>query len=399
MVQPQRPWGVARMGGQGRPSRGLAGTGRVSLAVEAAFDAAHRGPSRSGEPGHDDARGRQPEVSGSRPSTNRRVPPWPSVVATTVRLWLRRRKGALGGLFRRRWAIALAVLAVASLVGGLAVSFPGHSGTASATRQRAAHTGIFAGPPGQSSGAAAVGHAAAVWVAREVSRNAMVACDPGMCRVLRAQGFPAGNLFVMGAGAAGLPFSDVIVATQAVRNLVGSRLQREDAPAVIASFGSGDARIEVRVVAPGGAVAYRAALAADWAARRTAGAELVKSRRIHAGGGARLALLTGKVDSRVLITLAALAVSYPVKVVAFGDSAPGASAGVPIREMEIAGTGRPAYRLAELRRIRSFVLAQRSVFLPSRVSLVRPAAGSPKLRIVFSAPSPLGLLLGRPGTQ
>jgi hypothetical protein len=385
------------MGEQGnyRPPRRQAGNERVSLlALEAAFGAARQGPSRGNEPECDDAPGRQPEASGRRPGMNRSGPPWPALAATTVRLWLRRRRAALGRLFQHGWAIALAALAVTSLVvGGLTVSLPRHAGTAPGTGQKSAHTGMLTGPMGQNS------TAAAAWVAYQVSRDAIVACDPGMCRVLQAQGFPAGNLLVLRSGATGLRFCDVIVATQAVRSLFGSRLQRENAPAVIAGFGSGEARIDVRAVAPGGAVAYRAALAADWAARRRAAAELVKSPRIHAGGAARQELLTGKVDSRLLITLAALAVSDPVNVVAFGDSAPGASAGVPLREMEISGTRSPAHRSAELQRIRSLVLAQRAVFLPAHVSLVRLADGGAALRIEFGAPGPLGLLLGRPVTQ
>jgi hypothetical protein len=79
------------------------------------------------------------------------------------------------------------------------------------------------------------------------------------------------------------------------------------------------------------------------------------------------------VGSRLLITLAVLPVSYPVHVVGFGDAGPGASAGMPLREMQIAGTGSPAYRAAELQHIRSSVLAQHSVFLPAHVSLVRLA--------------------------
>ena len=192
-------------------------------------------------------------------------------------------------------------------------------------------------------GTFAAGHAAAVWVAGQVSRDAMVACDPGMCRALQAQGFPAGNLLVLRPGAAGLRFCDVFVATRAVRHLLGSRFQQETAPAVIAGFGSGETRIDVRAVARGGAAAYRSALAADWAARRMAAAVLVKSPRVHAGAAARQELLTGKVNSRLLIMLAALAVSQPVNVVAFGDSAPGASAGMPLREMEVSAwaAGRP----------------------------------------------------------
>jgi hypothetical protein len=315
------------------------------------------------------------------------------VIATTAGLWLERRGNAPGRRLRRRWTIALAGLAVTAVVaGGLAIALHRPGGTAPAGTPAAGH----AAAAGR---AAAAGHAAAMWVSGQVSRDAIVGCDPQMCQALRGQGFPAGNLLVLKRGAAGLRFCDVIVATQTVRNLLGSHLQQETAPAIIAGFGSGRARIEVRAVAPGGAAAYRSALAADWAARRMAAAQLVKSPRIHAGATARGELLSGKVDSRLLITLAELAVSHPVDVVAFGDSAPGAAAGMPLREMEVSGTGSPMSRSAELQRIRTLVLAQHAVFLPAHVSLVRLAGGGTALRIEFGVPSPLGLLIGRPVTQ
>ena len=378
-----------------RPPGWQAGTGRVSLdALETAFGTARRRPARGGEPDGDDAHVGQPEASDPQPSTNP-GPSWPAVVATTMRLWLRRRRGTPGRLFRRHRMAALIVLAATALVAsGLAVSFALQAGPAPAAGGEAAQAGVPTGPVGHSPGAGA----AATWVARQVSRDAVVGCDPGMCRLLRAHGFPAGGLLVLGPGPLGLRFCDVIVATQAVGNLLGSRLEAEDAPAVIAGFGSGRARIDIRAVAPRGAAAYRAALAADWAARRKAAAQLVTSPRIHAGGAARQQLLTGKVDSRLLITLASLAVSYPVNVMSFGDAGPGAAAAMPLREMEIAGTGSPAYRAAELQHIRTSVLAQHSVFLPAHVSLVRLAGGA-ALRIEFGAPGPLGLLLGRPVTQ
>ena len=373
-----------------RPPGWRAGSERVSLeALEAAFGAARRG----NEPDNANAPVRRPGIGGPRPGTNA-GPSWPTVVATTVRLWLRRRREALARLFRRHRVIVPAVLATTALVAsGLAVSLISHASTAPAAGETAARAGAPTGPVAGSPGAGA----AATWVARQVDRDAVVGCDPGMCRLLRARGFPAGSLLVLRPGAPGLHFCDVLVATPAVGKLLG-RLEGQDAPAVIAGFGSGRARIDIRAVAPRGAAAYRAALAADWAARRKAAAQLVTSPRIHAGGAARQELLTGKVDSRLLITLAALAVSYPVHVVSFGDDAPGAAAAMPLREMDIAGTGSPADRAAELRHIRSSLLAQHSVFLPAHLNLVRLAGGA-ALRIEFGAPSPLGLLIGRPVTQ
>ena len=330
------------------------------------------------------------EQANYRPGTNP-GPPWPTLVATTVCLWLRR--GTRGTLFRRHRVAALTVLAATALVaGGLAIALTRQAGAAPASGMEAAQGGV--GPVARSPAAGM----AATWVVRQVGRDAIVGCDPGMCRLLVAHGFPAGGLLALGPGAPGLHLCDVIVATPAIGKLLGGRLEREDAPAVIAGFGSGRARIDIRAIAPRGAAAYRGALSADWAARRKAAAQLVTSPRIHTGDAARQELLTGKVDSRLLITLAALAASYPVHVVGFGDAGPGAAAGMPLREMEIAGTGSPAYRAAELQHIRSSVLAQHSVFLPTHVSLVRMAGGA-ALRIEFGAPSPLGLLIGRPVTQ
>jgi|RhiMetdeSRZDD1v2_1073273.scaffolds.fasta_scaffold12826_3 hypothetical protein len=419
--------GVARMGEQGnyRPPRRPGENGQASLlALEAALGTARQALGPDDELDGDDARIRQPsdapkgkpgdaraelpgsvrvaqpEAGGDRPGADRPKPPWPAVLATTVRLWLRRRWAALGRLFRHRWAIVVAVLAVAALVvGGLTVSFLRHAGTGPAAGQQNARVGPLTGPAGQNAAATTAGQTAAVWVARQVSRDAMVACDPGMCHVLEAQGLPAGNLLMLRSRTTGLRFCNVIVETQTVRNLLGSRILGQSAPAVIAGFGSGAARIDVRAVAPGGAAAYRAALAADWAARRKAAAELMKSPRIHAGDAAMQELRTGMVDSRVLITLAALAASHPVNVMAFGDAAPGAAAGLPLRAMEVSGVRGPGQSTAELRRMRSFVLAQRAVFLPAHVTLVRLADGAAALRIEFGAPSPLGLLVGRPVTQ
>ena len=364
-------------------------SGPVSLeALETAF-----GAPRAREPGDDDAHTRRAETGRPRLAANP-GPSWPAVVATTVRLWLRRRWDALGRVFRRHRVAVPAVLAATALVaGGLTVFLAGRPGPAPAAGDQAGQAGALTGPAGRSAGAAA-----ATWVARQVSHDAVVGCDPGMCRLLQAHGFPAGSLLALRPGPSGLRFCDVIVATPAVGNLLGHRVEGEDAPAVIAGFGSGRARIDIRAVAPRGAAAYRAALAADWAARRKAGAQLVKSPRIHTGAAARQELLTGQVDSRLLITLAALAVSYPVDVVAFGGDAPGAAAAMPLRAMEIAGTGGPADRGAELQHIRSTILAQHSVFLPAHISAVRLPGGA-ALRIEFGAPSPLGLLLGRPVTQ
>jgi hypothetical protein len=46
--------------------------------------------------------------------------------------------------------------------------------------------------------------------------------------------------------------SDLVIATAAIRAQFGARLASVYAPAIIASFGSGNARIDIRLVFPGG---------------------------------------------------------------------------------------------------------------------------------------------------
>ncbi len=216
---------------------------------------------------------------------------------------------------------------------------------------------------------------------RQVSGAAIIACDPAMCAALAQHGVPAGNLLVLGPGAGDPLGSDVVLGTTAVRGLFGGRLAAVYAPEVLASFGTGSARIDVRVVAPDGSAAYRRALAADRQARRAAGLQLLRDPRLTAAPAARAALADGQVDARLLITLSALAVSQPVQVTSFGSPAPGASPGLPLRTAELTAPAGTAHRML------AFLHAQRSPYLPAYAGL----AGS-VLTVEFGAPAPLGLL-------
>ena len=67
---------------------------------------------------------------------------------------------------------------------------------------------------------------------------------------------PSGNLpWCLGPGAGDPLGSDVVLGTAAVRGLFGSRLAAVYAPEVLAGFGTGPARIDVRIVAPDGSAA------------------------------------------------------------------------------------------------------------------------------------------------
>jgi hypothetical protein len=245
--------------------------------------------------------------------------------------------------------------------------------------------------------AAMVRSQAAAWIAHQVNRDAIVSCDPAMCLALQAQGVATGSLLVLRPAASDPLGSDVVVATAAVRSQFGSRLASVYAPGIIASFGSGELRIDVRAVAPDGTAAYQAALSADVAARRKAGRQLLRNQRVSVSAAARNELLTGEVDTRLLTILAALAVAGPVQVRAFGDGGPRASPGLPLRSAVVAASAAATTGGATgLPSMLAFVRAQRPPYLPAHAGIVAGGAGAAVLRIEFSAPSPAGLLQTQP---
>ena len=78
---------------------------------------------------------------------------------------------------------------------------------------------------------------------------ALPASDPAMCAVLAQHGIAAGNLLMLRPGTPDPLGSDVVLATAAVRDMFGTRLASVYAPELLASFGTGPARIDVRAVA------------------------------------------------------------------------------------------------------------------------------------------------------
>ena len=277
---------------------------------------------------------------------------------------------------RSRWGTAaLSTLGALSLVtvAVLAVIVAWRSGTST---------------PGTATASAAAANRAraAAWVAQQVSPDVTVSCDPQMCGQVRKQGFPAARLMALRHAAGTALRSGVVVATPGVRSQFGARLGTVYAPLVIAGFGSGAARVNVRAVAPGGAAAFRSQLVSEHASLISAGEQLLRNTHIHAAPAARDALLAGHVDSRLLATLSVLAAEMPVQLAAFDDSPPGASPAVPVRGAEI-GAASPAARSAIL----AFMHAQRAPYRPAVAITTRSAAGQPLVSIRFDAPGLMSL--------
>jgi hypothetical protein len=321
----------------------------------------------------------------------RSEPSWPTVIATTIRLWAERHPVARLKItgWRLLALVGCAVLAVSAAVAAVVVG----TTTASPARppaQTASAASSDPQIPASLQAATAARTAAARWIAGQVSPSAIVACDPAMCAALQASGVAAGRLLVLGTSASDPLGSDLVVATPALRSMFGARLASVYAPAVIASFGTGAARIDIRAVAADGSAAYDSALAADRGARIAAGEELIGNHRIAMTAAAATALRAGQVDPRLLAMLAALAAQQPLRILAFGDPSPGASAAVPLRSLELAPADTGTRAAARLRTMLSFLQAQRLPFLPMTAALVHQSA----LTIEYAAPSPLGLLSG-----
>lgn len=328
-------------------------------------------------------------------------PSWPTVIATTLRLWMQRHVLPARPHYRsrpRRYrgpAVAvLAIFVVGAALAGLTLAGSGHGGTGShaSPPRRAAET-----PAGSSSvssalpdlaaltAAAASRRQAAAWVAAQVSHGVIVACDPLMCDALQQRGFPAADLSLISASIGDPLGSGIVMSTTAVRSQLGPRLATVYAPAVMASFGSGASLVQVRVTAVAGAAAYHSAMRADLLARRVAGGELNRNKAIRMPSSARAELAQGRVDSRLLITLAALAHRFPVKIVRISDSGPGAEPGMPLRMLTVTAT-----TAGYLRQLLVFLRAQRP---PLRALVSQHGRGkATTVQIEFTAPSPTGLL-------
>jgi hypothetical protein len=315
-------------------------------------------------------------------------PSWPKVIATTLRLWAERH--AIPA--RRVIGMVVAVLVVAGCAAAFAVARHGSAQASPAARPTADPATAVPGsasssaPSTEALAAAAMSRQqAAAWVAAQVGHGTIVACDPLMCAALQQHGFPAADLEILGAGVSDPLGSGIVMASLAVRSQLGPRLAAVYAPAVIASFGSGPGSIQVRVTAPGGASAYLPAAQADLLARRNAGHQLAGNKNIDAPASARAELESGQVDSRLLITLAALTHKFTVQILGFGDAGPGAGSGGPLRLLTVT-TSSTSY----LHQLLAFLDAQRPPLL-AIVSQHRNGRTT-TVQIRFTAPSPTGLL-------
>jgi hypothetical protein len=315
-----------------------------------------------------------------RPKLRGRVLSWP-LVGRVGPLLLRYR--------RRRWALALGGTAVLVSVAAAAPirAVTGNRETGG-TSPASASPSASAAQASQSQAAEASWSRAAAWVAQQVSPDVTVSCDPGMCRQLQRDGFPAARLRPLRRGARGPLSSGMVVATPAIRSQLGTRLAAAYAPQVIASFGSGVTRVDVRMIAPDGAAAYRTRLAAEVTVLASVGRQLLGNKNVQSSPSAQAALRAGQVDARLLAILALLSAQMPVRLAGF-TGAPGAGPGTPLRAAEISVSS-PASSSAVL----ALLSAQQSPYRPA--TAVAGAGGGRGSVIALRYDAPASLTMSQP---
>ena len=237
---------------------------------------------------------------------------------------------------------------------------------------------------------------AAQWIVKEVSPSAIIACDDAMCNQLINEGLPASNVLVLGPSAADPLGADIVVGTPALRSQFGSRLALVYAPSVLASFGRGPARIDIRVVAPDGAAAYREAFTQDLENRQHYGDILLSNSKITVSPEAKPDVVSGLVDPRLLAMLPVLATQHPIQILGFFDRAPGAGEGIPLSGVELAGSDSASGLSAASYEswLLGFLHSQRAPYLATSITKVI-TRGREEVFVRFARPSPIGLLSGQ----
>jgi serine/threonine protein kinase len=295
------------------------------------------------------------------------------------------RQGSGPPWWRRRAAVLLAAIVVVAAAGALAFTLPSRG--PSSEQSAGARPGTGPGHPTE----AEIRTQAETWIRQQVSRSAIVSCDSQVCTDLQQKGFPSANLWTLGPEAADPLNSDLVVATADIRAQFGPRLASAYAPVIIASFGSGNARIDIRWVYPGGTARYQRVRGPTLHRRKATDAQLLVNSRLTVSATARTQLLSGDVDPRLPWLLAAMAHYHPLHIVDFVNQSPGSGPGSLLRSVDLATADGAAHlaRAAYLGWMRKFIDVQRAPFHPAWIQQVTPHVGASVLRIGFGAPSPL----------
>jgi hypothetical protein len=339
-------------------------------------------PPMATEPSTDDETSSPPPPSAAPPeprhgSDDGLIGAWPAARPQPAR------RGS--GHARPRWRAAAAATALLLVAGAGGAAF-------ALTRHGAPPKRPTGSPPATSPQLAADAKAreeAVTWVLHQVSPVATVGCDEVVCGALAGRGFL--NLDRLGPTSNDPLNSTVVVATADIRVQFGSRLASVYAPAILASFGSGKARIDIRWVYPFGAARYHTDERSALQARKAADAQLLTNSHIKLSARAKAELRSGAIDPRLTLLIAFLAHGHRMRIVDFVDQSPGGGPASLLRSMDLATADNGAHLTgtAYVHRIQSFIHGQRAEYLPAWSQPIKLPTGQIVLRIGYTAPSPL----------
>jgi predicted Ser/Thr protein kinase len=319
---------------------------------------------------------RQPSAATSQPRHSARTDPTGPrrpALATSARR---------GGLRWRAVAAATALVLVAGA--GLAAFMLAGQG-----RSPGRPTGSNNAASPQLRAEAAARTDAVNWVLNQVNRGTTVGCDALVCADLARQDYPA--VQTLGPGSNDPLDCQLVVATADIRAHFGPRLAAVYAPVVMASFGSGAAKIEIRLVFPGGTKKFRAVERPALRARKTADAQLLTNSHIFVSATARAQLLSGRIDPRLPQLIAAMADAHPIRIVEFVNQSPGGGPASLLRSVDLATVDKAAHlsRVRYLRWMRDWVVSQRAQYRPQWSRAVTLPSGQVVQMIGYGVPSPL----------
>lgn len=235
--------------------------------------------------------------------------------------------------------------------------------------------------------------ASVTWVLDDVGPTQAVACDVTVCALLRSRGFAGSSLIPVRSGILDVEQANVVLITPLLRQQLGSSIDPLLPAQPLAVFGSGANRVEVAAVALAGPEAYASSLAADRESRRTGGNALLTNPQLSFGKQAVALLSAGLVDTRVCALLVTLAGTDSLVIAGFTPRPPGAGPDVPSAGVIIATVnGQPAGGSSlDAAQLLAAVHAQQGPYSVLSATPVT-AQGAPALQVVYSQPSPLGLL-------
>jgi hypothetical protein len=165
---------------------------------------------------------------------------------------------------------------------------------------------------------------------------------------------------------------DLVLSTESLRTSATTGSQADEAvrhSVVVATFGRGDTKVEIRRIDAEGARDPSAGTSHDTTAAARQGAALSRNPSIDFAPAAQQLLTDGKVDVRVMTTLVALAVDHPLQVTAFpADPAETAAEATPpprrIAELQVASS-------TDAEAIAGLLRAQQAPYRPAHID-IRP---------------------------